>query len=73
MMKHITKLLFSLVMVLGLSIAASAQKTKNPKKPPPKEKPPKIEPKPKKKKKGKKKDNLVLTARIQGKIEKIEM
>ncbi|NNE97541.1 MAG: hypothetical protein HKN25_00835 [Pyrinomonadaceae bacterium] len=72
MTKYLMKLFFTMVMVIGLSIAASAQsKGKDPKKVPPKKKPPVIKPKPKEKKK-KKKKNSVYSARLQAKIENIE-
>jgi len=44
MMKTLQQILFTLIVVTGLSLAVSAQKGE---KPPPKEKPPKIDPKPK--------------------------
>jgi hypothetical protein len=46
MMKVLQKLLFSLVLVAGLSVVASAQKDGD-KKPPPKERPPVVTPQPK--------------------------
>jgi hypothetical protein len=43
-MKVFQKLLFTLIAIAGLSVAASAQKQDNPKKPPPKENPPVVTP-----------------------------
>ena len=45
-MKVLSKIVFSLVLLAGLSVAASAQKDGD-KKPPPKEKPPVVKPQPK--------------------------
>ena len=69
-MKYVTQLIFTIAMVVGLSVAAFAQ-SKDPKKPPKKRKPPVIKPKPKGKKgkrkgkKGKKKSSIPLKARIE--------
>ena len=43
-MKGLQKALFTLAMVVGLSIAVSAQRQDNPKKPPPKDNPPVVTP-----------------------------
>jgi hypothetical protein len=43
-MKALQKILFTFAMVVGLSIAVSAQKHDNPKKPPPKDNPPVVNP-----------------------------
>jgi len=45
-MKVIQKIFFALTLMMGLSLAVSAQK-EDPKKPPPKEKPPVVTPQPK--------------------------
>ena len=46
MMKVLQKIIFSFVMVIGLSLAASAQKPDDKKPTPPKEKPPVVTPAP---------------------------